>query len=557
MTGLSNRTLPVTILILISFFSLTYSQSRGLQTITEKELRYHLDFLGAPEFRGRETPSPELEIATHYIGNWLKNNGIKPLLKDGSYFQYVPLTVTTVFQPETRIRIWRDGGEKIYYFGKGFGGNFLTSGSYSGDIVFAGPGISEPDKGWDDLKNLSLTGKIVIILDTQLPDYKYTLGSTWASRLNSRIALIRERGASAVLSIVSPEREKRQSEGINIFDYIPTGRLGTIYDSQRTTFTTAADDKKTSGSGRPPIPFERAEINHEIAAEILGISANEVGEMFDLISKGKQIPAKEISGVKVRLDVETENYPATSRNILAVVEGSDPVLKNEYVVVCGHHDARGIDDGEIIAGADDNGTATVALMEIAQALMAERPKRSVILAWVTGEEQGMNGSHYFINNCPVPVEKISACLNMDMLGRNDPDSLFLVGSDLLSSELDATINRVNKKYGINFGFDYRYSNLTHPQRVYFRSDHYPFIRFGIPSVWFFCGFTNDYHTERDIPGLVDYKKFLKATKLVYLTAFETGNMPALLKLDVNPKVTSRGRHNLTEKSIFQPSSAGN
>jgi Zn-dependent M28 family amino/carboxypeptidase len=195
-------------------------------------------------------------------------------------------------------------------------------------------------------------------------------------------------------------------------------------------------------------------------------------------------------------------------------------------------------------------------MEIGQALMAEKPKRSVILAWVTGEEQGMNGSHYFINNCPVPVEKISACLNMDMLGRNNPDSLYLIASDLLSSELDASINRVNKKYGINFGFDYRYSNLTHPQRVYFRSDHYPFLRFGIPSVWFFCGFTHDYHTQRDIPEFIDYNKFLKDTKLVYLTAFDIGNMKKLLKLDVNPAVTSRGKHNLTERSLFQPAQAG-
>ena len=164
----------------------------------------------------------------------------------------------------------------------------------------------------------------------------------------------------------------------------------------------------------------------------------------------------------------------------------------------------------------------------------------------------MNGSHYFINNSPVPVEKISACLDMDMLGRNNADSLYLVGSDLLSSELDASIRRANSKSGINFGFDYRYSNLTHPQRVYFRSDHYPFIRFGIPSVWFFCGFTNDYHTYRDVPESINYVKFLKATRLVYATAIDIGNARNLLKLDVNPSVTSRGSHNLRETSLFQP-----
>ena len=124
---------------------------------------------------------------------------------------------------------------------------------------------------------------------------------------------------------------------------------------------------------------------------------------------------------------------------------------------------------------------------------------------------------------------------MDMLGRNNTDSLFLVCSDLLSSELDASINKVNIESGINFGFDYRYSNINNPEQVYFRSDHYPFVRFGIPSVWFFSGFTPDYHTPRDATEFINYAKFFRITKLVYLTAFDIGNKKDLLKLDINPK----------------------
>ena len=134
----------------------------------------------------------------------------------------------------------------------------------------------------------------------------------------------------------------------------------------------------------------------------------------------------------------------------------------------------------------------------------------------------MYGSHFFVNNCPVPVEKISTCLNLDMLGRNSPESLYLVGS-----------------------------NLTHPQRVYFRSDHYPFIRFGIPSVWLFCGFTPDYHTPKDVLEYVDFQKFTKITKLTYLAAIEIGNRKGLLKLDVNREVTSRGKHNLEIRSLYE------
>ena len=128
--------------------------------------------------------------------------------------------------------------------------------------------------------------------------------------------------------------------------------------------------------------------------------------MFVKIKQGQQVAVKEIKGVRVQLDVTVESALVSSRNVIAVVEGSDPVLRNEYIVICGHPDGLGLREGEVLPGADDNGTATVALIEIAQALLAERPKRSVIIAWFTGEEKMMNGSNYFINNCPVPVEKI-------------------------------------------------------------------------------------------------------------------------------------------------------
>lgn len=540
----------ILLLVLLSPCIQLFSQSKGLEAITEKELRYHLEFLGSKEFRGRETPSTELDIATLYVANWAGYAGLKPIMPDGSFYQSVPVTVARVFQPGTRISLTGRRGEQIYYYGQAFGGNFSFSGSYSGNVVFAGLGISDPGHNWDDLKDLDLRGKIVIILDALRPGYKYASGPGYYSRLNPIISELHDRGASAVLSVVSTEREEKFKSGFNIFDDIPTGRLGIIYDSQKTRFG-PEPEKKPGEPARSSLPFEQAEISHGVAAAILGVKESDITDMFLKIKQGQQIASNEVPDIRVQLDVSVELVKTASRNVLAVVEGSDPLLRNEYVVICGHPDGLGLREGEVLPGADDNCTATVALIEIARALIAERPKRSVILAWVTGEEQMMNGSHYFINNSPVPVEKISACLDMDMLGRNNTDSLFLVGSDLLSSELDASINKVNKKSSINFGFDYRYSNINHPDRVYFRSDHYPFVRFGIPSVWFFSGFTPDYHTPRDATESVNYAKFYRITKLVYLTAFDIGNMKDLLKLDINPKVTSRGKHNLTESSLFK------
>jgi hypothetical protein len=184
-------------------------------------------------------------------------------MQDGTFYQSVPLTVTSVFQPNTRLRISKGEGEQIFYYGKSFGGNFSTSGSYSGNVLFAGLGISDAEHDWDDLKGLDLKGKVVVILDAERPGTKYAMGFTYAGRLNPRISVIRERGAAAVLSVVTPGREKRMEAGINIFDYIPTGKMGVLYDSQRTSFPNAL----VPVSSQPSLPFEKAEISHKLAAE--------------------------------------------------------------------------------------------------------------------------------------------------------------------------------------------------------------------------------------------------------------------------------------------------
>ena len=530
------------IIFSLSFFAVElFSQSRGLRTISEAELRYHLNFLGAKEFRGRETPSPELNIAALYLANWSKHNGLKPIMPDGSYYQNVPLNVISVSQPGTKLTVVKDGTETVWYFGKSFGAHFTANGSYSGNVIFAGSNINE-------LSNVDLRGKIIIIIDDDRFQPEGAEPNPW---LNTRLAptlnFFRERGASAVLAVASPEKQERIAIPSGFYDYIPVGRLDTVYESQITTTTTASPNI----SQRPTLPFTMAEINHTLAAVLMGISEAEIKTLFTDQRAGKVLKPVEYNNAFARLDVVVDSYKATSPNVLAMIEGSDPVLKNEYVIVTSHYDGRGIDDGEIISGADDNITGVVAMLEIGKALMTEKPKRSVILAWFTGEEQLMHGSHHFVNNCPVQVEKITACINMDMLGRNNTDSLFLIGSDLLSSELDKAVQKANNTQGIRFGFDYRYSDIAHPQRFYFRCDHYPFMRFGIPAVWFFSGVTNDYHTYRDVIELVDFTKFFKATKLGYLTIMEVANMKQLLKLDVNPAVTSRGAHNLKEVSLFQ------
>jgi len=147
------------------------------------------------------------------------------------------------------------------------------------------------------------------------------------------------------------------------------------------------------------------------------------------------------------------------------------------------------------------------------------------------------------------VEKISANLDLDMISRNAGDQIYLIGSNKLSSELDASIHAMNAKPGPGLALDYKYEAPGHPDRFFFRSDQYPYIRYGIPGVWVFCGTTSDYHTERDVEEKVDYRKMEKVVRLTYLVAMDIGNKPGLLKLDLHPEVKTRGAHNM--KVVWQ------
>jgi Zn-dependent M28 family amino/carboxypeptidase len=163
------------------------------------------------------------------------------------------------------------------------------------------------------------------------------------------------------------------------------------------------------------------------------------------------------------------------------------------------------------------------------------------------------GAYYFVQHSPVPVEKISANLNFDMITRNDPNGIYLIGTTKLSSELDKSFKDANAT--IKLTFDYKYDDPAEPNRFFFRSDQYPYIRYGIPGVWVFCGTTPDYHTDGDVEEKADYGKMEKVTRLTYLVAMDIGNKPGLLKLDVHPEVTTRGKHNM--KVIWQrPPQAG-
>ncbi len=246
------------------------------------------------------------------------------------------------------------------------------------------------------------------------------------------------------------------------------------------------------------------------------------------------------TGKTASLAVTVASETKYTQNVVAIWEGGDPVLKNEMVAIGAHYDHVGINpnargDDKLYNGADDDGSGTVGVLAIAEALAKApvRPKRSVLFVWHTGEEKGLWGSEYFNKFPTVDIKKVAAQLNIDMIGRsrkpgnNDPrnkdlsdeNSVYLIGSEMMSSTLGAVTKGTNSKY-LNLNYDLRYDDPKDTNRFFFRSDHFHYAVNGIPVVFWFTGVHEDYHQPGDHPDKIDYVKMEKITRTIFLTLWE-------------------------------------
>jgi Zn-dependent M28 family amino/carboxypeptidase len=259
------------------------------------------------------------------------------------------------------------------------------------------------------------------------------------------------------------------------------------------------------------------------------------------------------------ITISGEGSALTTQNVVAVFEGSDPVLKDEYIALGAHYDHVGIDrpvNGDAIYnGADDDGSGTTALLAIAEALAKAptRPKRSALLIWHAGEEKGLWGSRYFTEYPTVPLQKIVAQINIDMIGRSrnagdtnprnksltGPNEIYVIGSKMMSTELGELTEAVNKEY-LNLTYNYRYDDPKDPNRFFFRSDHYNYARKGIPIVFFFDGEHEDYHRPADEAHKIDYEKMQKVVRTIYVMLWEIANRPTRPTVDKQLPTELRG-----------------
>ena len=328
------------------------------------------------------------------------------------------------------------------------------------------------------------------------------------------------------------------------------GVRGVLLPTVPTAAALAGQAGRAFRGGRLALPeIAGAESEDAALPPILFTSAETVKMMLGDTPLGQTTPPQD-TGVMLAISSDRETVQVETENVVAVVEGSDPVLKNEYVVVSAHLDHIGVGTGEgdqINNGADDDGSGTVSLLEIAEAFQQAKldghgPRRSVLFVHVTGEEKGLLGSEYFADRAPlVPLASIAADLNIDMIGRHDPTYdgaaspyVYILGSELISTDIDAINTRVNLETGLGIDLSKRFNSADDPNQFFRRSDHWNFGKHGIPFIFYFTGTHEDYHQPGDEAWKIDYDRMASIARLVFGTAWEIANN------DARPAVSGTG-----------------
>ena len=476
----------ITGIISIAFSWQLYAQEspsiKYAQTIKAEDLEKHLLYLASDELEGRDTGKKGQKLAAEYLSNFYNSLGLKGPL-EGSFFQ--KFNLSSVTYPEVKLSV---GKVKLVN---------------NEDFVFIGDG---------DMKKTDKTELVFLGLaspeNMEKVNIKDKLVGIWAigGQAQSAIKEVMDAGAAGVVVVTM--------EGQANFDRL------------------AFRHKALSGSAR--LAFEEPTKQNPIFM----VSSDQMATLFDtpleVLKEAAKSNPESINPQKASYFVKKDIGLVQTENVLAYLEGTDK--KEEILVISSHYDHVGINSkGEINNGADDDGSGTVTVMEIAEAfsLAAKdgfRPRRSILFLNVTAEEKGLLGSEYYSDHPVFPLENTVNNINIDMVGRIDyeyqneenQNYVYVIGSEMLSTQLK-TINEYNNITYTNLILDYRYDAESDPNRFYYRSDHYNFAKHNIPVIFFFNGVHDDYHQPSDTVDKIEFPLMTKRAKLIFHTAWDLVN----------------------------------
>lgn len=492
----------------------------GFETINPADCTKWLTYLSGDECEGRKTGTTGHRKAAEYVAAHFKEIGLKPIGdKDANgaptYFQNVPFVRAGIDATLCKLEIKGAGLALAPKFGEGWGCS-AGSGDINGAVVFAaGEGKMTAEKG-------SMAGQIVIVI----PGGESTDPATAAMAAS---AIRKNTGALAILQVDDVKAAAGGGDGARVVRKDTVGPSG-----PRTVVSTPT-----------------AYITRAMAESIATAAKVDLKKVAHDATGQKTVKTAAATGVTAHLVLVDRTVDVPVPNVVGFLEGSDPVLKHECVIIGSHldHLGRGA-DGVIFHGADDDGSGSTGLLAVSRAFAknGHAPKRSMMFIAVCGEEMGLLGSDWYVEHPIIPLKDCVAELQMDMIGRreeNHPEenptgetadeninTLHLIGSKKLSTELHKIILAINEK---NVGFEFEYDQ----EGVYTRSDHYNFAKKGIPISFFFTGFHMDYHKVTDTIEKIDFPKLARVAQLVYLTGYEVADRQA--RIVVDGKVPGAGR----------------
>ena len=476
------------------------------ETITGKALKEKLTIVASADFEGRETATPGQKKAAAYIESQFKKFGLKP--GNGSSYQQV----YPVYQDElTGTKLSVNG--KPFQLDKDYTFSLQTTPGGTtaiNEVVFVGYGLAE------DYGTLDVKGKIVLVLDGAPADYKAP-AATGNQRQGgptspfAKAATARTKGAAGLVVVANTFPRK-----------MATPTKGNMYLTKN------------------PNVFATITVSNEIASALLGRTAILSTDGLKAVNKGSYY-----AETKLTVDKTTANLE--SSNVIGLLEGTDK--KDEFVVLSGHYDHLGKRDTVIFYGADDDGSGTTSVLQMAEAFSKAKkkgdgPRRSIVFITVSGEEKGLWGSQYYSEHPLFPVAKTTVDLNTDMVGRvgseykgDTSNYVYVIGEDKLSSDLMGITDSINKTAKMEL--DRRYNDLNDPNRFYYRSDHFNFAKVGIPIIFYFDGVHADYHRPTDTVDKINFPLMEKRVRLIFNTAWVMANREDMLKRDIPLNVPAR------------------
>ena len=507
--------LLLTILVFVFKVSCASAQNEKEETIAR--LKSNLGFLASDELEGRYTGSKSEKVASQFIASELKKYGVKHFGNAASYFQDFSIVSKTIDTSSTlTLSSTNNGTTKTeeLILNKDFSvwGQFLpciVDQTMNYQIQFVGYGITAEEYNYDDYAGLDITGRVVVFLSDEpySEDPVFFNGATPTKYSNtvSKIFLAASHGAAGIIWIV-PDRMMNFIDRINQQSF-----------NDALCFPDSSPVKKEFVL--PPIILMYPE-----GAKIFFLNEK---MNFDKISekqKSSVVSEKFTFEKTICFTFKRNTGELKARNVVGIIEGNDPMLKDEYVTISAHFDHLGVTNGQVFNGADDNGSGCVAVMEIVRQLALEKSNaRSIIVIFYTGEEEGFLGSSYFAQTFN-KISNVIVNLNIDMVGRESLNTLFCVGSDLSCKELNEIIHKKNNEI-TKFTLDYSNSNFEWLNR----SDLVPFYSKKIPVVDFGDNMTMDYHKPSDDVGKINFEKIYKALTLVKSVAIEIANINHRLK----------------------------